>query len=204
MAIITKADFGGTGGTSSNLGDRNKGAGTTAPPADQEILYNNASAASVTEIFIDDNDLDGADRSASIAKATSGILTISDKENGEDNYDKFEISGVADNTGYFTFTVTWLESKGTISGEVNVGVDIDPTNKISQTINFVDASVILEYTQGQPYKLTSVSTQPSVSVSIKLSGTSTDYNIGDTLNAWDKLDISVDIPGGIFIQGIIL
>lgn len=114
----------GSGGTSSSLGDRNKGAGTTAPPADQEIRYNNASAASVTSIFIDDNDLDGADRSASIAKATSGILTISDKENGEDNYDKFEISGVADNTGYFTFTVTWLESKGTVSGEVNVGVDI--------------------------------------------------------------------------------
>lgn len=74
------------------------------------------------------------------------------------------------------------------------------SNTFKETLIFRDLE-IYEFTKSQSYKITEVIEESGVTASIKLHDTSTDYTIGDTINAFDRLDITVDVLGTITIKG---
>lgn len=150
--VVTKQEI--LSGDSIGLGKRDFEAGTTSPPSDQSIRYNNASTASVTEIYIDDQDKDGQDRSNAIAESTVGSLfrIITD----ESNFDVFKVAiAPVDNTGSFTIGATHIESKGTVSGEVSVEVDlagaeVDISGKADKDVDAVEGNLAEFDANGNP------------------------------------------------------
>lgn len=81
---------------------------TTTPPADKTLRYNNATPASVTEIYIDETDSAAADASARIAQYAAGdIIRVSSDTNAA-LYHLFTITSNTDNGTYRTLVVTYL------------------------------------------------------------------------------------------------
>ena len=74
---------------------------------------------------------------------------------------------------------------------------------IDLTLNFKNLEVF-EFVMLDDYKISSIDEQDGVTTTVKLGGTSTDYNLGDTVSGGDKLDISVDVIGAINIKGEII
>ena len=72
-----------------------------------------------------------------------------------------------------------------------------------ETLIFRDLETF-EFTKSQPFKITQVIAESGVTASIKIHGTNTDYVINDTVSAFDRLDISVDVLGAITIKGILV
>lgn len=72
-----------------------------------------------------------------------------------------------------------------------------------ETLVFRDIE-IFEFTKSQSFKITGVVSETGVTASIKLHGTNTDYVINDTVPAFNRLDISVDVLGAVTIKGILV
>lgn len=89
------------------------------------------------------------------------------------------------------FTVTDEEGK-TVVGLI-----------FEETLIFRDIETF-EFTKSQSFKITGVVSETGVTASIKLHGTNTDYVINDTVPAFNRLDISVDVLGAVTIKGILV
>jgi hypothetical protein len=74
-------------------------------------------------------------------------------------------------------------------------------NKISQILRFLDNESTFEFTQTSDFKINSVVEQSGTEAIIKLSDGTTDYTLGDTVDAFDYLIISVDVAGTIELIG---
>src|SRR5690554_2985531 len=72
-----------------------------------------------------------------------------------------------------------------------------------ETLVFRDIE-IFEFTKSQSFKITQIISESGVTASVKIHGTNTDYVINDTVAAFDRLDISVDVLGAITIKGILV
>jgi hypothetical protein len=84
-----------------------------------------------------------------------------------------------------------------------VRVDEAILKGFEETLIFRDLETF-EFTKSQSFKITQVVSESGVTASIKIHGTETDYVINDTVSAFDRLDISVDILGAITIKGILV
>jgi hypothetical protein len=74
-------------------------------------------------------------------------------------------------------------------------------NQISQILRFLDNESTFEFTQTSDFKINSVVEQSGTEAIIKLSDGTTDYVLGDTVDAFDYLIISVDVAGTIELIG---
>lgn len=96
---------------------------TMADPGSGNIRFNNATISSVTAIAIDDLDKNGVDQSAYIAlwddstNTVKGTLVL--RTSGGD-VASFNITGLADNSGWFEVAVTHVASSGTFSAAEDV------------------------------------------------------------------------------------
>ena len=108
----------GSNGTDGNNGGLNYTFSTTTTDADPGagiVRYNNATLASVTEIYIDNADSDTNDVSAFLDTWTAGTLLVRDGTTAT-KYAIFTVTGVADSTGYRTLTVSHVDS-GTLPSD---------------------------------------------------------------------------------------
>ena len=81
---------------------------TTAPPATNGIRYNNAAAASVTNIYVSDLAKDGTDVSARLLLGVAGDRLYIQNRTNAAKYQIYNISGApTDNTTYVTIPVTY-------------------------------------------------------------------------------------------------
>ena len=92
-----------------------------------------------------------------------------------------------------------------VNGQTVVKPDIDVLEKVCfyETLVFRDIEVF-EFTKSQSFKITQVISESGVTASIKIHGTETDYVINDTVAAFNRLDITVDVLGVITIKGILV
>jgi hypothetical protein len=88
-----------------------------------------------------------------------------------------------------------------------LNLTINEANKVEsynssfqETLIFRDLETF-EFTKPQSFKITEVLTETGITASIKLHDTTTDYTLEDTVSAFDRLDISVDVTGAITIKG---
>lgn len=85
---------------------------TSAPPSSKRVRYNNATQASTTKIFIDDEDLDGKDVSVFLLGLKAGDDLIIMSSIDSHIYDIFTISAVTDQTDYVEYDVTYKSGSG--------------------------------------------------------------------------------------------
>jgi hypothetical protein len=72
---------------------------------------------------------------------------------------------------------------------------------IALVLNFLDETETYEFVQAHDYKITSKTEETGVTASIKLHGTATNYVLGNTILAGGRLDIMVNVPGYVRIEG---
>jgi hypothetical protein len=77
-------------------------------------------------------------------------------------------------------------------------------SKIKQIFRFIDADATFEYTQSSAFRINSTVVQSGVALTIKLSDGTTDYVLGETVDAFDYLIFSVDVAGSFEIIGEII
>ncbi len=88
---------------------------TAADPGNQRIRYNNATPASVTELYIDDITLGNFDASTILNLLVAGDKFYIQQANTSASFLLATIVSKTDNTGWFTFVVT-IDSSGTLPG----------------------------------------------------------------------------------------
>jgi len=91
------------------------GTDTGGTPIDQYIEYNHATVASVTEIYIDQDDRNGVDISAILALIGIGDHIKIFSDDTPTTYALFTVTGVADSGDFYTITVTHRGSSGTMA-----------------------------------------------------------------------------------------
>ncbi|RME68259.1 MAG: hypothetical protein D6782_01395, partial [Alphaproteobacteria bacterium] len=89
-----------------------------ADPGAGKVRLNNSNIGLATEIYINDADVNAADMSAwfnsfddSGNPSSFGVLTINELRDAA-NFAVYKVTGITDNTSYFTLTVTHLGSNG--------------------------------------------------------------------------------------------
>jgi hypothetical protein len=114
-----KGDKGDTGtpGTSGFGLPYEYSSGTSSPPADGEVRFNDPVIGSVTQIYIHKTNRNGGDNSGALAAITNGSLLQFSPENDSETYAFFTVTGQSDSTDYKTYTVTYLDDLG--SGFIN-------------------------------------------------------------------------------------
>ena len=105
--------------------------GTTPPPSDKGIRYNNNTPASVTFIYLDETDSTGADMASFVNQLTIGdTVTIMSYVNST-IFHTFNITSNVDNGDYHTIGVTWVGGNNSvITNGTIVGInhsDIGPS-----------------------------------------------------------------------------
>jgi hypothetical protein len=96
---------------------------TDSKPGTGLFKLNNASYASVTQIFIDDLDNNSVDKSKFLAVPDTGsyISLITD----EGNYVIYQLTGgVTDAVGYYKYGVTYVNNNGVLSGATTIDIQI--------------------------------------------------------------------------------
>jgi len=83
---------------------------TTGDPGSSKFRYNNATPASVTEIYVNDQTNAGNDASTILNSLTAGDELYIQQGDDSANNALFTITSVTDNTGWFTFVVTVNDS----------------------------------------------------------------------------------------------
>ncbi|MCR9254702.1 MAG: hypothetical protein NXI16_01230 [Alphaproteobacteria bacterium] len=105
---------------------------TDSDPGAGVVRLNNATPASVTEIYIDDLNAAGADIRTRIAawddstSSTKGTLTITSLENPAE-YICVTLTALTQPTGYSKLTVTHIDSAGTLANAENIVLSFVPT-----------------------------------------------------------------------------
>jgi hypothetical protein len=131
---------------------------------------------------------------------TNGTITITDPTpQANRGYIVYVISGTTtiDSVGYTSGNLIYrFYQGGAWSSTVFVS-----QNKISQILKFLDNESTFEFTQTSDFKINSVVEQSGTEAIIKLSDGTTDYTLGDTVDAFDYLIISVDVAGTIELIG---
>lgn len=98
---------------------------TSAGPSSTYLRLNNATPASVTEIYINDTNIDSIDYGAFLDSfdnsANFGYIRLF-KEYDSSTFWAGRITALTDNTSYFTLTVTHIVSNGTFTDEDNIVV----------------------------------------------------------------------------------
>ena len=109
MSSITSQNIGGGFTSSKWLTDT---AGVVAPPVDKSIRWDNATQASATELFFDYDNEDGVDVSFGLGKVLVGSRIRLQQSNDGNIYQEWEVTSATDNTTYYTYGVTLVESTG--------------------------------------------------------------------------------------------
>lgn len=79
-----------------------------APPIDMAIEWNQLAQATSTELFIDYNDLNGADLSSFMGASIVGSLIRVQNKDNAGQVQLFEVTSITDNATYYTFGVTGI------------------------------------------------------------------------------------------------
>lgn len=79
------------------------------------------------------------------------------------------------------------------TGQKELAEAID--SNLEQDLIFIDLTPFT-YGHAQDFRIDTIQEEPGINATIVLSGTSTPYVLGDTVSAFDKLDISVDSVAG--------
>lgn len=96
---------------------------TDSRPGVGLMRLNNVSAGSVTEIYIDDFDENNINKSIFIQLADTGSYFYLTERGDETNAYTYEISGIIDNSGYTTYSVSFVNSTGAIPfDDVRLGI----------------------------------------------------------------------------------
>jgi hypothetical protein len=97
---------------------------TTATPATGTIRFNNATLASVTQLFIHESDRNGAANSEVLDLIATGLRIQVALEDNEEVYAWFKVSGApVDNGSDRTIPVTFVSSAGAfVAGEVSIAL----------------------------------------------------------------------------------
>lgn len=98
----------------------NFSATTTSPPSSGELRLNNATLASVTEIYVHETDKNSVDVSSVLTEISDGSTIQILDDNDTNAYAYFTLSSQTDNGTDRTFTVTHLSSNGTLTGDVSL------------------------------------------------------------------------------------
>jgi hypothetical protein len=114
-------------------------------PGAGKLRFNNATAASATKIFLDDETSDGVDLSTKLLDlGSSGYIRIqSVADVGECLVAKW--TAIVDDTGYFDIAITVLASKGTIDDTDAVLVTFDAkgaAGDVSAASNLTDHAIV--------------------------------------------------------------
>ena len=98
-------------GSTDFTGARTFETGTTAPPTDKCLRYNNATMASVTAIYIDNTNTEGTDEATELA-TFSGYIIITDSSDTS-VYQVFMVNSFAPQSGYGEYNVTFKYGSAT-------------------------------------------------------------------------------------------
>lgn len=109
---------------------------TSTGPASTYLRFNNATLASVTEIYINDTNIDSVDHDLFLDSfdnsSVYGLVRIW-KQHDSDTFWMGEITGVTDNGSDHTLTVTYTLANGTFTAEDNVVVSFAPKGATGAT-----------------------------------------------------------------------
>jgi hypothetical protein len=83
-----------------------------ADPGAGKLRWNNATQTSATELYIDDLTQLGVDVSAYLGKITTGTVLRIQKSDDATVYQRWEITSITDNTGWWTIGVSLIDSNG--------------------------------------------------------------------------------------------
>lgn len=129
---------------------------------------------------------------------------------------KYEFSEMGGGHTFEDSTGTALPTRSVAKAGAGIEFEDDAVNEMTvvrvdeailkgfeETLIFRDLETF-EFTKSQSFKITQVIAEAGVTASIKIHGTNTDYVINDTVAAFDRLDITVDVLGVITIKGILV
>jgi hypothetical protein len=110
-----------------------------APPGNQQIRLNQTSAAAVTAVYVDDQNVSGATvRSQLLATTPGSQLTIVSGNNSA-VFASYTVSAVTGQSGYVEFTVTYQTGSGTIqNGACTLELTAAATGTAREVISFVN------------------------------------------------------------------
>jgi hypothetical protein len=126
VSFVIKGDTGATGDAGANGSDGADGtsgfgidfefdSGTSATPGTGEVRFNNANAASTTEIYVSETDNNAVDVSSVLGLINLGSPLQVIKANDSTTFALFEIDSITDNGTDRTYGVTALANNGTFS-----------------------------------------------------------------------------------------
>lgn len=118
----------GSGGTGLTLGEWNYEDTTTAPPSDNSFRFNNATIASATKLYIDDNDDQGTDWGAKLNCPDGSWINLG---SSKDKQIQAQVSGATDQSGYWEYDIDGIVVEGTFTDGDTVSVVIDINKDIS-------------------------------------------------------------------------
>lgn len=123
ISLVGAAGTNGTNGVDGVLGFGLRytfGMATTPTPASGELRFNNASYASVTQVFVSETDRLSNNLGALLDSISNGspLLVLDDTD--PTAYAYFTLNSQTDNGADRTFSVTHIASGGTISGSVSL------------------------------------------------------------------------------------
>ncbi|MCB1713598.1 MAG: hypothetical protein KDK05_00505 [Candidatus Competibacteraceae bacterium] len=111
---------------------------TNSDPGSGNLRYNNATPASVTAIYIDDQDANAVDIQAWLrtlddsSSTVKGVLRLF-KEDDAAVFAIYNLTAVTENTGYFTLTVTAVDDDGTFSNADSIVLTFNRTGDQGDT-----------------------------------------------------------------------
>lgn len=112
---------------------------TDARPGIGYMRLNNASPASVTQIYIDDYDISSVDKSIFIQLADTGSYFYMAQAGDFSKAYTYEITGIIDASGYTKYIVSYINSIGTISaGSVKLGLINRSGSSTFDTFEYID------------------------------------------------------------------
>lgn len=115
---------------------------TSSDPGNGIIKWNNSTLTSSTELYFDDVSYENIDLSNYFSKITVDAIIYVQKTDNASIYQRWSITSVTDNSGWWTFGVSFLDGSGPINqGDVlaiaigSVGTNITASNGLTKSNN---------------------------------------------------------------------
>lgn len=93
---------------------------TVSPPAAGQVIFNNATYASVTEIYVSETDRNGNDLSLLLNLLSAGTIFSFVDGNDSTKYAYYSVTSVSDGGTFRTFSVSYIASRGALDGDISL------------------------------------------------------------------------------------
>lgn len=147
---------------------------TAGDPGAGKVRWNNATLTSSTQIYVDSVSDSGVDATAYFNKLKPGTILYIQSAADSAKFQRWEVTSITNNSGWFTFVVTLIDSAGVIGNNSNIALTFNFNGSATTgTVTSVGVSSNGTYASAITVGATPVTTSGTITLTPNVFGTST-------------------------------